>query len=292
MENNFYSHACYWSTSPREENNQSLDELITEIDNTSMAFKLIMGDFNYPIVQWTNLHSTSPNKEANELTKTILDCYMSQQVNFLARARGDSIPSCIDLVITNTDNIVNGMSRQSPLDNNYHVTWNVTSVYIPETRKASELQDIPTLDRKFFRSWLQTVNVCTVKNKEVPSTKDLKITRAGRTVPQTSKGVYRRDICITGNDIYTILEGRKNTWKMKERRKLSYLKKGSGRQAYYYIPVNLRNVICKIMESLTREDIMEHTRDNKLFNHSSMGLLPWGSKTTRRGPHGFYEGLR
>ena len=73
------------------------------------------------IIEWNNLHYTSSNEEANELKETILDCYMSQLVSFPTRARGDDTPSSIDLVIANTDVIVNDISSQSPLGNSDHV---------------------------------------------------------------------------------------------------------------------------------------------------------------------------
>ena len=44
--------------------------------------------------------------------ETTPNCYMSQHVNFLTRVRGDDITSCIDRVITNTDNIINDVSSQ------------------------------------------------------------------------------------------------------------------------------------------------------------------------------------
>ena len=86
-----------------------------------MAFKLIMGDFNYPTIEWNNLHCNSPNGDANYLKETILDCYMSQHVNFPTGARGDDTPSCIDWVFTNTDDIVNNITSHSPLGNSDHV---------------------------------------------------------------------------------------------------------------------------------------------------------------------------
>ena len=111
----------YRSPSSTEENNQHLIELIKEIENTPMAFKMILGDFNYPTIEWNNLHCNSPNRDANYLKETILDCYMSQHVNFPTRARGDDTPSCIDWVFTNTDDIVNNITSHSPLGNSDHV---------------------------------------------------------------------------------------------------------------------------------------------------------------------------
>ena len=113
--------SLFRSPSSPEENNHYLNKLTKEIDNTPMAYKLVIGDFNYPIIEWNNLHRTPSNKEAKELRETTLACYMSQLVTFAIRARGEVTPSCIDWVVANTEDIVNDIISQSPLANSDHV---------------------------------------------------------------------------------------------------------------------------------------------------------------------------
>ena len=50
-------------------------------------------------------------------------------------------------------------------------------------------------------------------------------------------------------------------------------KKGDKKYAGNYRPVSLTSVVCKILESIIRENIVEHMRSNKLFSDKQFGFI-------------------
>ena len=57
-------------------------------------------------------------------------------------------------------------------------------------------------------------------------------------------------------------------------------KKGSKSAPGNYRPVSLTSVCCKLMESIIKDDIMQHLDKNKLINASQHGFMPGRSCTT------------
>ena len=57
------------------------------------------------------------------------------------------------------------------------------------------------------------------------------------------------------------------------------LKKGNRRSPMNYRPVSLTSIVCKLLESLVREEIMSHMRSNKLFSPYQYGFIDKRSTT-------------
>ena len=51
-------------------------------------------------------------------------------------------------------------------------------------------------------------------------------------------------------------------------------KKGNKNEPGNYRPVSLTSVVCKLMETIVREDIMKHMKTKKLFSRKQFGFLP------------------
>ena len=111
----------YRSPSSTTENNLSLDEAIKEIDKTQTPLKIIVGDFNYPRLDWNTGMDTETSTEEVRFKEATLDSYLQQHVDFITRARGTDNPSCIDWVFTNDNMLLNNISTSSPLGKSDHV---------------------------------------------------------------------------------------------------------------------------------------------------------------------------
>ena len=75
----------YTSPSSTTENNLSLFEAIKEIDKPQMPVKIIVGDFNYPCLDWNTGMDTETSTEEVRFKEAILDCYLQQQVDFIKK---------------------------------------------------------------------------------------------------------------------------------------------------------------------------------------------------------------
>ena len=59
-----------------------------------------------------------------------------------------------------------------------------------------------------------------------------------------------------------------------------FSKKGNRSKPSNYRPVSLTSVLCKVMESIIRDKIMEHTEQNKLLSSCQHGFVPKRSCAT------------
>ena len=50
-------------------------------------------------------------------------------------------------------------------------------------------------------------------------------------------------------------------------------KKGNKNDPGNYRPVSLTSIICKLMETMVRDDVMKHMKPNKLFGQRQFGFL-------------------
>ena len=111
----------YRSPSSTTENNLSLVEAIKEVDKTQTPLKIIVGDFNYPRLDWNTGMDSETSTEEVRFKEATLDCYLQQHVDFITRARGTDNPSCIDWVFTNDYMLLKNISASSPLGKSDHV---------------------------------------------------------------------------------------------------------------------------------------------------------------------------
>jgi hypothetical protein len=80
---------------------------------------LIMGDFNYPKIDWISW-TTTGDKEGESFIEVIRDCYLYQHVLKNTRARIDCEPSALDLIFTNDEEMIEDISYDEPLGHSDH----------------------------------------------------------------------------------------------------------------------------------------------------------------------------
>ena len=92
----------YRSPNSTTENNDNLNELLEKITEQKYSHVLLLGDFNYPKIDWKIMCTTVPSIEdkAFKFIEKLRDCYFIQHITELTRGRGTTGPSRLDLVIT------------------------------------------------------------------------------------------------------------------------------------------------------------------------------------------------
>ena len=112
----------YRSDNEAEENTNNLTSLIREAASKTYLHILLMGDFNYPNIDWNNWTTKSENTESQEFKfiECIQDNFLCQYIQEPTRARGNNTPNLLDLIFTNEKNTVNNIKYQSPLGKSDH----------------------------------------------------------------------------------------------------------------------------------------------------------------------------
>ena len=103
----------YRSPNCKKEEDETLCHLIEEVVEVTNHDLLIVGDFNFPDINWDIFHTDSTGSSLMFLD-TLQDNLLIQHVDFLTRARGVDEPHLLDLVITSTP-CVNKVSELAPL---------------------------------------------------------------------------------------------------------------------------------------------------------------------------------
>ncbi len=112
----------YRSPSTNNDNMQSVCNLLQEVDKINTSHLLIVGDFNFPEVDWSNYNSNTPqNHRLHIFINKILDMFLYQQITEYTRYREQQKRSLLDLILTNEEGMVNDIQYVSPLDKSDHV---------------------------------------------------------------------------------------------------------------------------------------------------------------------------
>lgn len=94
---------------------------MSEISNLRSKYKVIVGDFNLPLVDWTNLTSpTGIDDISNSFIEKVRDGFLAQHVNDITRFRGINRGSILDLILSNDETIIEDVKIGSPLGKSDH----------------------------------------------------------------------------------------------------------------------------------------------------------------------------
>ena len=147
----------YRSDSGSEENNTNLRTLIAEASDRKFAHYLMMGDFNYPGIDWNVYSARRENSEEQKFVECILDNYMFQFVHKPTRWRGTNTPNVLDLIITKDEFCIDNLEYQSPLGKSDHCVIIFDYIcYVPSNMKAKERRNYRKADYESMRKELDT----------------------------------------------------------------------------------------------------------------------------------------
>ena len=113
----------YRSPSERSiEHTSRLRELLVEASNKGFIHILIMGDLNYPDIDWVSYNSRGDKTDSPEykFVDTVQDCFLFQHINKLTRWKGTQTPNILDLILTNEEQMVNNIEYSSPMGKGDH----------------------------------------------------------------------------------------------------------------------------------------------------------------------------
>ena len=116
--------AIYRSPNSDRSNNDELNNYINELDKFSASHKLVVGDFNFPTINWTE--KTAPDGTAQAFLESIEETYWTQHIVEPTRKRGSDNPSLLDLLFTNEEDMISEINMESPLGKSDHSVINAS----------------------------------------------------------------------------------------------------------------------------------------------------------------------
>lgn len=120
--NNALITSVYRSPNSSEDNNTRLLQLLHEISETNFKYKLVLGDFNLPNINWNNCTTEGGMQGFSaKFIEKIRDCFFTQHIKDTTRMRGSSRGNTLDLLFSNDDSIVEDVHLTSPLGRSDHV---------------------------------------------------------------------------------------------------------------------------------------------------------------------------
>ena len=116
----------YRSPNSSDDNNNLMFDLLRYINKFNKDKFIIIGDFNFPGIDWDHWITRNKNKLELKFINLLQDNFLIQHVTFPTRARGNDDPHILDLIITNID-FINCIENLSPLGKSDHAVLNVIS---------------------------------------------------------------------------------------------------------------------------------------------------------------------
>jgi endonuclease/exonuclease/phosphatase family metal-dependent hydrolase len=150
----------YRSDAGTAENNNQLNTLLTQLARTKNTHLLILGDFNYPTINWQDMSTTgSPSSKEAHFIEAFMASYLTQHVTMPTRARGQDRANLLDLVITNEEHMVRDITHESPLGKSDHsvIIFNLVC-YVETKEKWIERYMYHKMDSNNFNEDLRTTN--------------------------------------------------------------------------------------------------------------------------------------
>ena len=118
----------YRSPNSTDENNTSLLNLLQVASRSNCDYLNICGDFNFPLIDWSVCRSLeSENSLSADFVDLVAELSWYQHAQQSTRFRG-SQNSCLDLILTNEENMVDEVRDLPPLGKSDHICqcWSLT----------------------------------------------------------------------------------------------------------------------------------------------------------------------
>jgi hypothetical protein len=130
------------SPNSTEENNSKLLNILSNLPYNSHT-ALIVGDFNMPKINWETWSTpTSAESKEHKLIESLRDNFLILLVWKPTRFHGSDIPSILDLVVTNKEEVVKSIDYQSGIGKSDHCVLEINiECTIPDSSRSKEYRN-------------------------------------------------------------------------------------------------------------------------------------------------------
>jgi len=238
---------------------QALDDAAQYVQQRHM---LIMGDFNYPAINYTDYYVNSgPDTDAYKFFQKTQDLFLIQNIYEPTRVREGNVPSTLDYVFTDEENLLDDIRYEVPLGKSDHVclSWElITSSSIP--MQSNSKLNYWKGDYERIRQGLQVIDWDTeLSGKDVTSMwnifRDRVLTLVRKHIPVKTVKKRRKCEWMTRQTLKQIKQ-RANAWRVYRLHPTT-----SNYQAYKVIR-NRVNRMVKADQEKHRESILRSFKGN------------------------------
>ena len=153
----------YRSPNSEDANTEEMLNVLKQVTQSNISDILIMGDFNYPNINW-NTWASSMDKDSTSFIECIRDCFLWQHIKSPTRGRINNKSHILDLILTKEENKVSQILYESPLGSSdhsvinyrFHCLYNTETEYI--SRKNYFKGDYTKMKEKMSRDWDEIFN--------------------------------------------------------------------------------------------------------------------------------------
>ena len=101
---------------------EQMCNLLCEISDTQPSHLVIMGDFNFPEIDWEDGSiETSSAHHAHMFLESIRDCFLYQHVRSPTRYRHGTNPNVLDLILTHEESMIKNLTYCAGLGSSDHL---------------------------------------------------------------------------------------------------------------------------------------------------------------------------
>ena len=152
--------------SPSNDNNSTREttsqvcKVINEAANLKTSHMLIVGDFNYPRIDWENEHVDENSDVVGPFLNELQSNFLHQHITKPTRYRDGQQPHLLDLILTNEEGMINDISHNPPLGESDHECLNFTlECYHDDNHSESkEARNFYKADYKTIRERLAQID--------------------------------------------------------------------------------------------------------------------------------------
>ncbi len=145
--------AVYRSPNSPPDNNSKLHEMIQSLNQSNYSHILLLGDFNYPELEWSSGASLGNcSQNATAFVDAVNDAFLYQHIDFPTRYRPNETSNTLDLIFTNEESMVEEVSESAPLGKSDHV------VITFKLRCYIEVKDIVTTRLQYEKADFDKMN--------------------------------------------------------------------------------------------------------------------------------------
>ena len=142
-----------------KENAEHLNVLLETISQYKATHKIIMGDFNYPEIEWNSETSNaSKNHIASKFLKASKDALLIQHQKTPTRFREGQKSNTLDLVFTDSENLIKELRVEAPLGKSDHYSLLITLSVVSEKAEQKPRRNFRKMDTKALKEELGNTN--------------------------------------------------------------------------------------------------------------------------------------